>query len=160
MKRFLNKKVAAVGLAAGIILGSAGAAFAYFSGNGSGPGSASTGSITGTDLTISQTNTLSGLLPGGPAGTLDLTIKNTGSGSEEVGTVTGTVTAVTPGTLVGPEACSTTFYTVAPVAVNTDLAAGATKSVTTTISMSDDGNNQDNCQAANSGGAVTISYAS
>ena len=160
MKRFLNKKVAAVGLAAGIILGSAGAAFAYFSGNGSGPGSAATGSITGTDLAISQTNTLTGLLPGGPTGTLDLTIKNNGSGSEEVGTVTGTVTTVSNGTLVGPEACSTSFYTVAPVAVNVDLAAGASKNVTTTVSMADDNNNQDNCQAANGGGALTISYAS
>ena len=93
MKRFLNKKVAAVGLAAGIILGGAGAAFAYFSGNGSGSGSASTGSV-GTDLAISQTNTVTGLLPAGPAQTIDLTITNNGSGSEKVGTVTGTVTAV------------------------------------------------------------------
>jgi hypothetical protein len=159
MKRFLNKKVAAVGLAAGIILGSAGAAFAYFSGNGSGPGSAATGSITGTDLAISQTNTLTGLLPGGPTGTLDLTIKNNGSGSEEVGTVTGTVTAVTNGSL-SSEPCSTSFYTVAPVAVNVDLAAGASKNVSTSVTMADDGNNQDNCQAANGGGALTISYAS
>ena len=31
MKRFMNKKVAAIGLAAGLALGAAGAAFAYFS---------------------------------------------------------------------------------------------------------------------------------
>ncbi len=30
MKRFMNKKVAAIGLAAGLALGAAGAAFAYF----------------------------------------------------------------------------------------------------------------------------------
>jgi hypothetical protein len=158
MKRFLNKKVAAVGLAAGIILGSAGAAFAYFSGSGSGNGSASTGSVTGTDLTISQTNTVPGLLPGGPAGTIDLTIKNTGSGSEEVGTVTGTVTAVTTGSL-SSEACSTDFYTVASAPVNVDLAAGASTSVSTTVSMADDGNNQNNCQGP-AGGGLTIHYAS
>jgi hypothetical protein len=159
MKRFLNKKVVTIGLAAGLTLGAAGAAFAYFSGNGSGTGSASTGSVTGTDLAISQTNTVAGLLPGGPAGTIDLTIKNNGSGSEEVGTVTGTVNGVSTGSL-SSEACSTSFYTVAPAAVNVDLAAGASKNVTTTISMADDGNNQDNCQAANGGGALTISYAS
>jgi hypothetical protein len=158
MKRFLNKKVAAVGLAAGIILGSAGAAFAYFSGSGAGTGSATTGSVAGTDLAISQTNTVSGLLPGGAAKTIDLTIKNNGSGSEEVGTVTGTVNSVTSGALPS-EACSTDFYTVAPVAVNVDLAAGASTSVTTTVSMADDNNNQDNCQAPN-GGALTIGYAS
>ena len=36
MKRFMNKKVAAIGLAAGLALGAAGAAFAYFSSTGSG----------------------------------------------------------------------------------------------------------------------------
>ena len=30
MKRFMNKKVAAIGLATGLALGAAGAAFAYF----------------------------------------------------------------------------------------------------------------------------------
>jgi hypothetical protein len=159
MKRFMNKKVAAVGLAAGIILGSAGAAFAYFSGSGSGTGSASTGSVTATDLSITQTNTVTGLLPGGASKTIDLTIKNNGSGSEEVGTVTGTVNGVSTGSL-SSEACSTGFYTVAPVAVNADLAAGASTSVTTTVSMADDNNNQDNCQAVNGGGALTIAYAS
>ncbi len=38
MKRFMNKKVVAVGLAAGIALGGAGAAFAYFTSTGSGTG--------------------------------------------------------------------------------------------------------------------------
>jgi hypothetical protein len=44
MKRFMSKKVAAIGLAAGIALGAGGAAFAYFTTNGSGTGSASVGS--------------------------------------------------------------------------------------------------------------------
>ena len=45
MKRFMNKKVVAIGLAAGITLGGAGAAFAYFTAHGNGTGSASTGSV-------------------------------------------------------------------------------------------------------------------
>ncbi len=44
MKRFMNKKVVAIGLAAGMTLGAAGAAFAYFTTTGSGTGSATTGS--------------------------------------------------------------------------------------------------------------------
>ena len=36
MKRFMNKKVVAIGLAAGLTLGAAGAAFAYFTSTGSG----------------------------------------------------------------------------------------------------------------------------
>ena len=34
MKRFMNKKVMAIGLAAGLTLGAAGAAFAYFTTSG------------------------------------------------------------------------------------------------------------------------------
>jgi len=44
MKRFMNKKVAAIGLAAGLALGAAGAAFAYFQSTGNGTGSATVGS--------------------------------------------------------------------------------------------------------------------
>ena len=44
MKRFMNKKVAAIGLAAGLALGAAGAAFAYFTTAGQGTGNASVGS--------------------------------------------------------------------------------------------------------------------
>jgi len=157
LKRFMNKKVVAVGLTAGLTLGVAGAAFAYFSGSGAGTGSADTGSVTGTDLAITS-STPTGLLPGGPAGTITLSIKNNGSGSEHVGTVTGTVSGVTTGSL-GSEACATSFYTVAPVNVDHDIAAGATYSLaTTTITMADDGNNQDNCQAPN--GVVSIAWAS
>ena len=36
MKRFMNKKVVAIGLAAGLTLGAAGAAFAYFTSTGTG----------------------------------------------------------------------------------------------------------------------------
>ena len=43
MKRFMNKKVVAIGLAAGITLGGAGAAFAYFTSTGNGTGSATVG---------------------------------------------------------------------------------------------------------------------
>ena len=79
MKRFMNKKVAAIGLAAGLALGVAGAAFAYFSGSGAGTGSAQTGSVTTTDLAITST-TPTGLLPGGPVGNITLTITNNGTG--------------------------------------------------------------------------------
>ena len=40
MKRFMNKKVAAIGLASGLALGAAGAAFAYFTDTDNGTGSA------------------------------------------------------------------------------------------------------------------------
>ena len=43
MKRFMNKKVAAIGLAAGLALGVAGGAFAYFTRPVSGTGRRRTG---------------------------------------------------------------------------------------------------------------------
>ena len=73
MKRFMNKKVAAIGLAAGLALGVGGAAFAYFNTTGAGDGSATTGSATA--LVISQVApAVTGLVPGGPAGTIHLSI--------------------------------------------------------------------------------------
>jgi hypothetical protein len=158
VKRFMNKKVAAIGLAAGLALGTAGAAFAYFSSTGSGSGSASTGSST--SVAISQTNTVSGLLPGGPSQTIDYSVTNNGSGSEYVGQVTVSVASVTSGSLAD-ETCATSMYPIVQGApINADVPAGQTVNGTATISMTDDGNNQDNCQAANGGGALTLSFGS
>jgi hypothetical protein len=52
MKRFMNKKVVAIGLAAGLTLGAAGAAFAYFTTTGSGTGTGVVG--TSSNLNINQ----------------------------------------------------------------------------------------------------------
>ena len=43
MKRFMNKKVAVVGLTVALVMGVGGAAFAYFSSTGGGTGSAGVG---------------------------------------------------------------------------------------------------------------------
>ena len=55
MKRFMNKKVAVVGVAVALVLGVGGAAFAYFTSTGSGTGSAQVG--TASNLTITQLGT-------------------------------------------------------------------------------------------------------
>ena len=66
MKRFMNKKVAAIGLAAGLALGAAGAAFAYWTTSGSGSGQATTQSSNGT-LTLNVSADSTNLYPGGSA---------------------------------------------------------------------------------------------
>jgi len=53
MKRFMNKKVAVVGVAVALVLGLGGAAFGYFATAGAGTGSASVGTASG--LIINQT---------------------------------------------------------------------------------------------------------
>jgi len=65
MKRFMNKKVAAIGLAAGLALGMAGVAVAYFTSTGAGNGSATVGT-TGSDIAVVGTSTPA-LTPGNSA---------------------------------------------------------------------------------------------
>jgi hypothetical protein len=86
MKRFMNKKVVAIGLAAGLTLGAAGAAFAYFTSTGQGTGTASTG--TDTAFSVAVTNDTSNTLtPGGPSETIDFTVTNVSSGNQELNQV-------------------------------------------------------------------------
>jgi hypothetical protein len=104
MKRFMNKKVATIGLAAGLALGAAGAAFAYFTSTGQGTGSASTG--TSTALVVASTADVSNsLTPGGPSETIAYTVTNNSSGNQELNQVTiqvagssGTSPSATPTT--------------------------------------------------------------
>ncbi|HXZ62730.1 MAG TPA: hypothetical protein VEG62_08305, partial [Acidimicrobiales bacterium] len=91
MKRFMNKKVVAIGLAVGLTLGAAGAAFAYFTSTGTGTGSATVGSAT--NWSVGESGTPSGgpLYPdasigvlGGHVQTDSYTVKNVASGSQNL----------------------------------------------------------------------------
>ena len=92
MKRFMNKKVVAIGLAAGITLGGAGAAFAFFTSGGSGSGTATVGSAAN-DLKITLTET-GDLYPGGPLIAATVNVANPDS-------FTQGVTSVYPDTTTG-----------------------------------------------------------
>jgi hypothetical protein len=155
MKRFMNKKVATIGLTAGLVLGAAGGAFAYFSSTGTGVGTGTVGVSAGLD--ISQTNTVSGILPDSATHEIDYTVTNNNSGSESVHQVTVTVASITgAGTASGTDAlgnpidaCTPSLFTVVQGSpLNANLAGGATASGTATVALADDSNNQDNCQGA------------
>ena len=110
---------------------------------------------------ITQTNTITGLLPGGPSATIDYSVNNPGGGAERVGSVTVAVTSVTTGAVVGDPACSTASYSITQgPAINATLAPGGTATGTATIAMLDNGLNQDNCQAANGGGVLVLGFTS
>ena len=159
MKRFFTKKAVTIGLAVGLSLGAAGAAFAYFTSSGAGTGSASTGSTTA--MTITQTGSVTGLLPGGPSATINYTVHNPGAGAEHVGSVTATLTSVTTGAVGGDPVCTTASYTITQgPAINANVPPGGNAVGTATIAMLDNGLNQDNCQAANSGGALVLGFTS
>jgi hypothetical protein len=93
MKRFMNKKVIAIGLAAGLTLGIAGAAFAYFSDTGSGTGSGATGSPSTFTIAQDSSTPATGLTPGGPTDQIAYTVTNPNTGFQKVGAVTVAVAA-------------------------------------------------------------------
>lgn len=159
MKRFMNKKVVAIGLAAGITLGGAGAAFAYFTSNGTGtqdvPGAVgSSSSVTVTNISVS------GLVPGGPAepvlykftnGGLD---QNFGTASVAVNSITGSA-----GCTLALADLSTANSASAVGEVSANASFTSSTSTEPTITMNDNGN-QDTCQGATVNLTVTIAQGS
>jgi len=92
MKRFMNKKVVAIGLAAGMTLGAAGAAFAYFTTSGSGSGS----TTAGTAGTVSLTAAIAGnIVPGDGGQTVTITADNLNATSATISTISGDTPLVT-----------------------------------------------------------------
>ncbi len=99
---------------------------------------------------------VTGLTPGGPAEPVDFAITNPGSAGVFVGQVTTALGAITgAGSDNTIEACATSMYAIggSPAAVAATVPPGTTLFVPsgTSISMTDDGNNQDNCQGATVG---------
>jgi hypothetical protein len=142
-KRFLSKKVVAVGVTAGLALGVAGGAFAFWTQGGSGTGSATTGD---TDpITVNELVSASDLYPGGPAQPLSGDFDNPNPGVTHIGDVTAAL-----GTL--PAGCDESDFTIDN--------SGTTNSGTLTqgngvgswsgitIQMNETGLNQDACKTA------------
>lgn len=161
MRRFTRKRlVGVVSLIA--VLAVAGAAYAYFTSTGNGAGSGTVGAATNWGVT----STTSGgpLYPGISAAdqTVHVTIKNNGSGAQELNTFTISVAGSggstwTSSTTNYPSenACSAAdfalggqagsgSYTVSGIA--DDLAPGASYNTTVNLHMLDTGVPQDNCQ--------------
>ncbi len=111
------------------------------------------------DIPAVQVNVVGGVIPslypGGPSQPVDFAITNNNSSSVFVNSVT---TAITGLTVVpanqngGLEACSTGMYSVTPGTTGTvgNVSQGTTvySPSGVSISMTDDGNNQNNCQGA------------
>ena len=165
MKRFINKKVAAIGLAAGLVLGGAGAAFAYFTSTGSGTGTATTGSATNWTVSVPST-THTDLTPvstigTGPSDTLSYSITNAGTGFQNLATATISVASVTAGPVSGPNACTANDFSVGGelagvthvTTIGTDEAGtspgpAGVYNGTVSLQLVDNGQNQDQCQGA------------
>jgi hypothetical protein len=156
MKRFMNKKVAAIGLAAGLVLGGAGAAFAYWTAGGSGGGNGTVASSNGT-VTLHASFASGALTPGGSVpvtitadnpGTTNLFVTSVADGSTPIAVSTGCNL---------PDFSLQTSPTLSNVA-GTEVPAGATgvTVATDTLSYANTDVDQSPCK----GGTVTLSYTS
>ncbi len=144
--------------AAALVAAGAGTAFAYWTAaGGTGTGTAATGTQT-VNLQITQNALTTPLAPGVAAQTISGSIKNNGSTSAYVASVTVSISSVTlAATPPAPGTCTTGDYTLAgtlsiPVAV--DIAPGATATFTSTgttatVAFNDKPTvNQNGCQGA------------
>lgn len=146
------------GVVAGLlVVGGAGAAFAYWSTTGSGTGTAATAAGTA-NLVIAQTAAPTNLAPGVPASTISGTVTNNATNAAFVTTVTVAITSVTKATGAPAGTCDATDYTLtgAAMAVGVNIAPGASAPFTgATLGFNNKASaNQDGCKGA----TVTLGY--
>ena len=151
MKRFLTSKKGLALLATFVVAAVAAVgAYAYFTSTGSGTGSASVGSHVA--LTITQTNTISGLVPDGSAHTVAYTIDNTANTfAQNLGDVTVSNIAV-DATHATAGCLATWFSANAPTDPVGTIAASSTYTSDSTtqpsVQMNESGTNQSSCEGA------------
>jgi hypothetical protein len=169
MKKLSFKKKMIAGAAAGaLVLGIAGGAFAYFTSTGSGTGSATTGSATPWGVVVTGDTTSLDLTPvptigSGPSDTESYKITNASTGQQNLAQAVISVSAVTPGPVAGPNACTASDFSVNGAAVGAPFtqtigineAAGGFYTNSVSLQLVDNGANQDRCQGA----SVTLKVA-
>ena len=145
MKRFVSKKAAAVGVTAGLVLGLAGGAFAFWTQGGSGTGSATTG--TTATITVNETTSATDLYPGGPAQALAGNFDNPNAGTTHIGAVTAAVdNAHLPSGCVAADFTVNNAGTTNSGTLAQGTGVGSWSGIT--IKMNETGVNQDACKTA------------
>jgi hypothetical protein len=143
MKRFVSKKVVAVGVTAGLAIGISGAAFAFWTQGGSGTGSATTG--TTQDITVNETTSAADLYPGGPAQPLAGDFDNPNPGTTHIGDVTAALGTLPAGCVAADFVIDNSGTTNSgPLAQG--VGVGSWSGIT--IRMDETGVNQDTCKAS------------
>jgi hypothetical protein len=133
---FLTTKKGVAVLAALVVAAIAAfGAYAYFTANGTGSGSASVGNSSTIQLSGSPA---AALYPGGTDAPVTVTITNPGSGAQHVDAVSGTV--------ADNGSCLGSWFQVDSVSYGKTLAGGASDTATTAVRMLDSGTNQNVCK--------------
>lgn len=150
MARFTKKTKIAI-VTAALVIAASGAAYAYWTQLGAGTGSATAGTTVA--VVVNQTNTVTGLYPGGPAQALSGNFNNPNSGPVTVGAVSATVTATSVTGCLPAWYAITGTGTPASQVVPAGSAQGAWSGLS--VSLLNDAANQDVCKTA----TITITYA-
>ena len=140
MRKFTKKQYLAAGAAAVIVAGGAGVAFAYWTSDGTGTGSATTGDSKNFVVTVDAL-TGADLTPGGPTDTVNFTVKNPGSGNQNFSLAKAKVVKTSNA------GCTAADFAVTNLtAAYGDLAGGATANGSFALQMIDGPANQDACK--------------
>ena len=151
----LTKKKVAAGVAAAALVAMTGVGYAYWTSDGNGSGSATVGTDTPWQVTTDAA-VGAALTPGGPTDTVDVHVKNNGSGVQRLEKLEVSV-ANSDGTTWDPTGtCSAADFSIGGEAggvahsetYTDDLASGETSTHTFSIQMIDTGANQDDCRTA------------
>lgn len=145
-----RKRIAILITTALLVAAGSGAAFAFWTSQGNGAGTASSG--TSVPFTVTTTAATGGALtPGGPTQTIGFTVTNPGTGTQALSAISAAVATSTGGawTIVTGAGCSAADYTVGtPTITYGQIAPGASISGTVTVTMKNLSSNQDACKNA------------
>jgi len=144
IKKHISKKVVGIGLAAGLVLGAGGAAFAFFGGSGTGSGS----TTAGTNDVVTLSATIAGaIVPGDGGQTVAISVHNPNAGSVYISTVSG----ATPNVTSSDPACNlflnanTGQFTFGPVTEDVYVPNGDTALTSGTLVWTNESYDQSAC---------------
>ena len=170
MRSLKNKKIAAIAAGA-VLVGSAGAAYAYWTTTGGGSGSATTAAGNAEALEVEQDSTVTDMFPGDTEQDVDFTVTNTGSENYFVKSVTVKISDVVDAAGQTVTGCDLTDYELGgtqadadgvtidlgaedagvdlvPAGSGASPAAGSTVSDSTTLQFFNKDEPQDECKGA------------
>lgn len=146
MVSILRRRKALVPLLLIGILALSGVAVAFWTANGTGSGSATIGADSG--VTIDPVSLAGTLYPGGSVAVSFKVTNDSSSTAIRIGKVVADTGTGTNGITGLPTGCSAADFTLADVAVNTEIAASGSYSGAGTLAMANTSSNQDACKGA------------
>lgn len=146
-----KKRLLAAGIVTALLLGGAGAAYAYWTNSGTGTGDADTGSNAA--VTVVQTSDISGIAPGSGTHALSGNFNNPNDGSVYVATVSVSIDSVVDSEGEPAVGCEADDYVIAgsPMTVNANVPSGTgvgSWSGATIAFVNEAAENQDGCKNA------------